>query len=273
MNRTSTGGPPKPDTSYFDRRSATYDRDEVHHRVVSLLLAAADIRPGSRVLDVATGTGILALAVAPGVGPTGQVVGVDISPGMLAEARRKAADVGVRNIDFVLADAERLHFPDRSFDQIFCASSLVLMSDIPRALRHWCDLLRPGGGIAFDTPARPFGLSQMIAESAAGHGVRLAYADVADTPGKCRRLLEAAGFEVVAVRTERAAATPVALDAAIAFWDSRLDHPAWQALRQSSPATRDAVRSDYIGRVTAAAVGGYVPNDTALNIAAGRKPA
>ena len=259
-------------TSHFDRRGATYDRDAIHHNVVALLIAGAEIRSGFRVLDIATGTGLLAIEAAQRVGPAGKVVGIDVSNGMLAEAHRKAAAADLRNIDFVLADAERLEFPRESFDRVLCSSALVLMSHIPRALRHWIDFLKPGGIIAFDAPSKPFGVAQVIADVAAKHGVHLTYADIADTSAKCRSLLEEAGYEVVAVRTELANADPIELSEAIAFWDSRLDHPAWRVLKDAQSSAREAVRSEYVDHVTAAAVAGYVPNVTALNFAFGRKP-
>ena len=257
---------------HFDQRGATYDQAEVHHRVVAILVAGSDLKPGLRVLDVATGTGLFALEAAKRVGPAGSVLGVDISEGMLAEANRKVAETELRNVDFALGDAEQLELPHTSFDRLVCASALVLMLDIPRALRHWSSLLKPGGVIAFDVPAKPFGLSGTIAEVAAQHGVNLGYADVADTPAKCRLLLEGAGFEVVAIRTELADTSPVELGKAVAFWDDHIDHPAWGALKGALPATRKAIQSAYIDSVTAAAVAGQVPNDTALNFVFGRKP-
>jgi ubiquinone/menaquinone biosynthesis C-methylase UbiE len=259
--------------SYFDRRAPTYDQSEIHHRVVSLLLEGTEIAPGASVLDIATGTGLLALAAARKAGPTGKVIGIDLSPGMLAEARLKAAERGMQVIDFLQEDAERLPFPPQVFDFVFAASAIVFMSDIPRALRHWRDVLKPRGVIAFDTPAKPFGLSQTIAEIAAAHGIHLAYATIADTAEKCRALLTSAGYEVLDVRTERAATSPMELGKAIAFWDERLEHPAWHSLTHASAATRAAVRSDYVASVTAAAVDGFVPNETALNFVFGRKTA
>ena len=214
----------------------------------------------------------MAIEAAPKVGPTGKVLGIDVSKEMLAEARRKAAAAELRNIDFVLADAERLELPRESFDRVFCSSALVLMSDIPRALHHWIDFLKPGGIIAFDAPSKPFGIAQMIADIAAGHGVHLTYADIGDTPNKCRSLLKGAGFEVVAVRTELVNTNPIELSEVITFWDTHLDHPAWRALKEAQSTTREAIRSEYVDRVTNAGVAGYVPNDTALNFAFGRKP-
>ncbi len=271
-DHSAPAGPKRPARSHFDQRGASYDQAEVHHRVAAILAAGADIGPGHRVLDVATGTGLLAFEAARRVGPAGSVLGVDISEGMLAEARRKAAETEARNIEFVLGDAERLGLSRESFDRLTCASALVLMADIPRALRHWFRVLKPGGIIAFDTPARPFGLSGLIAEVAFRSGVHLRYADAADTPDKCRSLLDGAGFEPVAVTTETADTNPVDVGAALAFWDGRLEHPAWQALKAAPAAKRDAIRSAYVGRVTAAAIDGRVPNDTALNFSFGRKP-
>lgn len=192
-DHSAPASPRLPARSHFDRRGATYDQAEVHHRVVAILAAGADIEPGLRVLDVATGTGFLAFEAAERVGPTGRVLGVDISKGMLAEAHRKAAEMKARNVEFVLGDAEWLDLPHGSFDRLTCASSLVLMADIPRALRHWSRSVKPGGLIAFDTPARPFGLSGLIAEVASRHGVHLRYADAADTPDKCHSLPEGGG--------------------------------------------------------------------------------
>jgi hypothetical protein len=85
--------------------------------------------------------------------------------------------------------------------------------------------------------------------------------------------VEGAGFEAVNIRTEFVNSSSLELAKAIAFWDERIDHPAWQALKQLPQTAREAMRSEYVSSVTAAAVDGYVPNDTALNFAFARKPA
>ena len=261
-----------PAGSHFDRRGATYDQAGVHRRIAAVLAAGVVLEPGLRVLDVATGTGLLALDAAKRVGPAGSVLGVDVSEGMLAEAKRKAAEAGLRNIEFVLGDAERLDLALASFDRLTCSSALVLMSDVPRALRHWSSFLKPGGIIAFDAPAAPFGPSGRIAEIASAHGIWLGYAEVADTPAKCRAFLEGAGFEVLSITIELADTAAVELTEAIAFLDERIDHPAWKALKDAPTATRQAVRAAYVASIEAEAVDGRVSNDTALNVAFGRRP-
>jgi len=122
------------EASYFDRRSKTYDSDETHGFIVSLLLGGARMQSAYRVLDIATGTGAVALKAAQSVGPTGDVLGIDVSSGMLDVARKKAGAAGVHNVEFRQADAEQIDLPRPSFDLIFCASGLVFMSDIAAAL-------------------------------------------------------------------------------------------------------------------------------------------
>ena len=258
--------------AHFDRRGATYDRDEVHPRIVSLLMEGLELQPGFAVLDMATGTGMAAIRAAQHVGPTGKVIGIDVSAGMLSKAQLQAAAAGLNNVQFIQGDSEQVGFPNASFDCIVCASALVLMSNIPRALRHWATFLKTGGVLAFDTPAKPFGLSQRAVEIAARHGVHLTYGERADTPDKCCALLEAAALEVLEVRTEIANNVPMSVQDAIAFWDQRIDHPAWKPIMGATPSERRTMRSDFVRSIEVDAVRGYVPNDMALNFSYAKRP-
>lgn len=260
------------EASYFDGRSKNYDADETHRRIVSLLIGGVRLQPGDRVLDTATGTGAVALKAAESVGSTGMVLGIDVSSGMLEVARKKAAAAGVDNVAFRQADAEQIDLPHGRFDLILCASGLIFLSDVPAALCRWFALLKPAGVIDFNTPAKPFGLSERVAVAAASQNVCLAYDYVADTPLKCRTLLHQAGFEAIEVRTELVNASPVTLIEAIAFWEERLDHPAWRSLKEAPQAVRNTARAQYFRDIRAQAVNGFIPNETAENFAYGRKP-
>lgn len=109
------------------------------------LLDAAALAPGERVLDVACGTGLVALEAARAVGATGWVVGVDLSDRMVDAARDRAGAQQLRNVDFARMDAEALGLPEGDFDVVLCALGLMYMPDPPRALREMRRVLRPGG--------------------------------------------------------------------------------------------------------------------------------
>jgi ubiquinone/menaquinone biosynthesis C-methylase UbiE len=104
---------------------------------------AAHVSDGQRVLDVACGTGVLARTAAARVGPRGHVVGADINEGMLAVARRTSPA-----IEWCNSPAERLAFPDRSFDAVLCQFGLMFFADRSAAVREMARVLRPGGRLA-----------------------------------------------------------------------------------------------------------------------------
>ncbi|GLQ57297.1 class I SAM-dependent methyltransferase [Devosia nitrariae] len=108
-----------------------------------VVAAEAGVREGDRVLDVACGTGALALAVAKIVGPAGSVVGLDANPQMLAVARRKPAE-----IEWLEGRAEALPLPDKSFDAVVSQFGFMFFEDKPEALREMMRVLRPGGRLA-----------------------------------------------------------------------------------------------------------------------------
>ncbi len=104
------------------------------------LTAFAGVGIGTHVLNVATGTGVAALAAAD---QGAKVTGIDINPGMLAVAKRKSD-----SILWEKADAQALPFPDASFDTVLCQFGLMFMPDRARALDESLRVLRPGGTLA-----------------------------------------------------------------------------------------------------------------------------
>lgn len=109
------------------------------------LLDLADVKPGQRVLDIATGIGEPALTAARRVGVTGHVVATDYSTGMLEIARERAITLGLTNVAFVEVDAERLDFSDGSFDIILCRWGLDSLSDPSTVLGEIRRMLAPNG--------------------------------------------------------------------------------------------------------------------------------
>ena len=106
----------------------------------------ARVRPGARVLDLAGGTGDLAARLAPRVGRDGSVVLADISRPMLERGRARLVDRGIAgNVRYARCDAERLPFPDRSFDRVLIGFGLRNVTDKGRALAETYRVLRPAG--------------------------------------------------------------------------------------------------------------------------------
>jgi len=122
------------------------------------LVAAIDARPGQRVLDVATGTGLVAFALARQRGC--EVVGLDQSEEMLARARaRLAAEPSLAGrVQFVHGEAERLPFADAAFDALTFTYLLRYVDDRDATLRELARVVKPGGRIAmveFAVPSSP----------------------------------------------------------------------------------------------------------------------
>jgi SAM-dependent methyltransferase len=108
-----------------------------------------ELKPGERVVDVGSGAGIDSLIAAKMVGPTGQVIGVDMTPAMLSKARRAAAEAELTNVEFREGYAEALPVPDGWADVVISNGVLNLMPDKAAALGEMARVLRspdPGSG-------------------------------------------------------------------------------------------------------------------------------
>ena len=134
----------------FDSVAARYDvmndlmSGGLHRLWKRYTLMVANPQPGQRVLDIAGGTGDLALAFAKKVGATGQVVHTDINEAMLRTGRDRLLDAGVM-LPTTVCDAEHLPFADGHFDLVSVAFGLRNMTHKDAALREMARVLRPGG--------------------------------------------------------------------------------------------------------------------------------
>jgi demethylmenaquinone methyltransferase / 2-methoxy-6-polyprenyl-1,4-benzoquinol methylase len=146
----------------FDRIAGVYDllntvmTAGLHHRWRERAADLARVGPGARVLDVATGTGDLALELARRVAPGGEVVGSDFSEAMLARARRKATPPGAE-LRFEWGDALELPYADATFDAATVGFGARNFSDLARGLAEMVRVVRPGGRVVvleFTSPTR-----------------------------------------------------------------------------------------------------------------------
>jgi ubiquinone/menaquinone biosynthesis C-methylase UbiE len=131
----------------WDRYPALY-RQEVDRRfapVVEQVIARAALQPGQQVLDLGTGTGSVALQAAALIGPGGEVLGIDISPEMLAVAQQRATAGGVTNVRVREGRAEAIPAADGRFHAVLASLSLMYAIDRAAAAREIARVLRPGG--------------------------------------------------------------------------------------------------------------------------------
>jgi SAM-dependent methyltransferase len=119
------------------------------------MLDAAKLRPGERVLDVGCGFGASTLEAAERVAPSGRVVGVDISAGMLQPARERIAAAGADNIELLHADAQAYAFEAGSFDAVISRFGMMFFEDPQAAFANLARALRAGGRLVFVCPQDP----------------------------------------------------------------------------------------------------------------------
>lgn len=199
-------------SSLFDEVAAGYDCPALRFFPFSAdrVLTRLRPRPGSKVLDVATGTGALAVALGQAVGPQGRVMGIDLSTAMLSRAEHNMQKMALDNIDLFEMDAEAPEFRSDYFDAVTCGFGLFFLPDMLAALRQWRRVTKPGGTVLFtsftDQAFMPlaehffaaledlgldFGGDQQLSSQ------RLMAAEA------CREVMAAAGFEAIEQHTDQ----------------------------------------------------------------------
>lgn len=120
------------------RYSSVHNNPEDLDRMVELLKP----QPQDKVLDVATGAGHTAIKLA---GYAKQVTAIDITREMLLEAKKQEDENGINNIEFIIEDVHHMKFPDNTFDIVVCRLAAHHFSDIKKALKEMCRVLKPSG--------------------------------------------------------------------------------------------------------------------------------
>jgi ubiquinone/menaquinone biosynthesis C-methylase UbiE len=259
----------------YSRRSQTYDDGDWHPRIAHRLVEHARITRGQHVLDIGTGTGMVAIEAAQLVGSEGRVVGVDISNEMLEQARQKVEALGLSNIQFQLADAEALDFPENTFDVVLCSSAFIWMSDLNAALRLWHRLLKPGGLIGFHAFAETAFVGGVVTQKVAEkYGISYAMSKPTGTIEKCHDLLAAAGFEAIEIKSEQDGGY-ISLEQAKRMWAGS-EHPAPgqfpNPLSQLSSEQLEQAKAKFEAELEALVTEQGIWNDITIFFTFGRKP-
>lgn len=193
---------------FFESRSYNYD-DTWHADFAKRFLSYLPIQPGQQVLDLACGTGLLSFLEAEAVGPTGHVIGIDVTPGMLTVAayKKQKASGKCTNLDFLRGDVLHLEETEalkgKTFNIITVASALVLFPDPNAAIEHWAGFLKPGGVITLDSTHPRNLVSGMVLERTARRlELPMPYnREWSQSESSLKDVLESAGLQVEKVLT------------------------------------------------------------------------
>ena len=187
-------------TQNFNLVASNYDNPAQRYfpmtgdRIISLLKPCK----GSKILDVACGTGAVSIAAAQAIYPTGQVHAVDLANKMLDMARTKCRQLGLDNIELHTMDAEMLDFDDNYFDAVTCSFGIFFLDEMMTGLKEWLRVIKPGGRLLFTSfTESAFGEPiQQFKNDIKEYGVELnpAKVEAVSTAEGCIELLNQAGF-------------------------------------------------------------------------------
>lgn len=197
--------------SVFNRAAAMYDR--VGPRFFShfgqRLVDCAALAPGSCVLDVAAGRGAVLFPTAKRVGPSGRVVGIDLSEDMVRETSTEIASAGWRHVEVRRMDAEQLDFPNAAFDSVLCGFALWFFPNSDAALRDFIRVLKPGGVLGLSTwaegnPAQLFARKMLRPFLPPGVSAGTSRQDAIqfNTAAQIQTVMQGAGFNNIRVSAE-----------------------------------------------------------------------
>jgi ubiquinone/menaquinone biosynthesis C-methylase UbiE len=131
----------RPLRSMFDGLASTWETRIGPHHLWALDLALADLSPPQRILDLGTGTGVVAIALAERY-PGAEVVGIDLSAAMIDEARRKVPPGLVGRVEFEVGDASALEYADGDFELVVLSNMIPFFDELAR-------IVAPGGTLVF----------------------------------------------------------------------------------------------------------------------------
>ncbi len=236
---------------YGSRTTYDYEEGTRHPLDAKILLEFVPLQQGQKILDVATGTGLVAIPAAEKVGSQGYVIGIDMTPGMLCQAKQKIAAAKLQNIELIQADAESFNFSDGSFDVIFCCEAIVLFPDIPAILQKWYNFLKIGGLVAFTCPPKTAYLAtvyQNICTKVLGTSIQHIL-ELPGTPEKCHNWLQQAGFRDIEIKIEPSGHYRHLKDKKLSWREINMSFKGNGLLAQLSPEQLNQFQIEYIAEI------------------------
>jgi ubiquinone/menaquinone biosynthesis C-methylase UbiE len=187
----------------FEQTAAFYDQRGagLFAHFGQRLVQHAGIKPGDRVLDVATGRGAVLLPAAKAVTASGFVSGIDLTEAMVRETTGDLARWGITNASVLVMDAEHLEFDTGTFDAVLCGFGLMFFPRLDLALAEFHRVLAPGGTVGVSTFAT-VPLTAAIAPTLRAHGWSSKQAQQLATTSELHSVLTQAGFLEVSILSE-----------------------------------------------------------------------
>ena len=238
--------------STFNAIASHYDELHFLHAPATKLVELAGLTENMRVLDVATGTGWLALPAAQMIGSGGRLTGIDLAPEMLNQARLKLEIAGLHNAEFREGDAEKLSFSDHSFEAVLCGSALFFVPDMLAALKEFRRVLVPGGCAGFNSfepgflePMRALWATRLLK-----HGLKSGSLpfERLDSPEICLQILSNAGFTEIEVHSEQLG---YFLRTAEERWAEIMAGIEGMPLSKLTPEQREQIKAEHMAEISA----------------------
>lgn len=230
----------------WGRAAETYSRvgPQFFQHFGSRLVELAPIPAGGKVLDVAAGRGALLFSAAEKVGPQGKVTAIDLSEGMVRETGNEIRSLGIANAEILQMDAERLDFPDSTFDCVLCGFAIFFFPHLDQALAEFRRVLKPGGVLAVSTwgqtDERWKWLREMTARSRTAQTEAPSDRPQFESPEGMEELLGRAGF--ADVKVTKAAKEFLFADEE-EWWANLWSHGARLMLETQSPEQLESARA------------------------------
>ena len=235
----------------YDLAADHFDQLPFWHIFGDRTVARLALPPGGRIVDLCCGSGASALPAARAVGPTGRVTGIDISPGLIAVARARAAQAALPQATFDCADVTAVDQPAGRLDAVISVFGLFFVDDMAALLRRAWHWLAPGGVLAITVwgpevlaPGEAWFWEAALKErpdlATAGHAARL------DSSGKLRQVFADAGLPEPDITPDR---WLMPLESPEAFWPVILGTSNRRTLEALSPDAQARVRAEVTARL------------------------
>jgi len=231
-----------------------------------------DLKGDEQVLDVATGTGHAALALSSFL-PQGRITGVDFAAGMLDQARKIAATMNVRNVDFLERDMQDLEFATTQFDVAICAFGIFFVEDMDTQLAHIAAMVKPRGKVAICNFQENYfhPLKDLMVKRLANYGVQpppQTWKRIATEAG-CKKLFEKAGLRDIRVERKNVG---YFLDNELEWWDVIWNAGFRRMVSQLQPSDQKQFQREHLQEVASLATKNGIWLDVGVLFTIGTKP-